>query len=88
MGDPVFFLLGYGAMKRGVTGINIYKVEVAIMKTFKALPDQNICRNRMVSAAFFECLVKRPNPKFCSYSMSMGNGFLCKHPQRSEFVKK
>jgi len=61
--------------------------EVAIMITFKALPDPNICRNRMVSEGFFECLVKRPNPKFCSYSMSMGNGFLCKHPHRAEFVK-
>jgi hypothetical protein len=57
------------------------------MKNFKALPDPNICCNRMVSADFFECLVKRPNPKFCSYSMSMGNGFLCKHPHRNEYVK-
>jgi hypothetical protein len=88
MGDPAFLLQGSGGMKGGVTWININRVEVAIMKIFTALPDQNICRNRMVSADFFECLVKRPNPKFCSYSMSMGNGFLCKHPQRSEFVKK
>jgi len=57
------------------------------MKAFKALPDPNICCNRMISADFFECLVKRPNPKFCSFSMTMGNGFVCKHPDRADYVK-
>jgi hypothetical protein len=58
------------------------------MKLSKALPDPDICRNRMVSNDFFECLVKRPNPKFCSYSLSMGNGYICKHPDRGGFNGK
>jgi hypothetical protein len=84
MGDPAFFI---AEIRRHEDKIYFTCVEVAIMKNFKSLPDSTICRNRMVSADFFECLVKRPNPKFCSYSMSMGNGFLCKHPHRSDFVK-
>ncbi len=58
------------------------------MKIIKALPDPEICRNRMISVDFYECQVKRPNPKFCSYSRTMGNGFVCKHPSRDEFVRK
>ncbi len=58
------------------------------MKITRALPDPDICRNRMISTDFFECQVKRPNPKFCSYSLTMGNGFICKHPGREEFVRK
>jgi hypothetical protein len=52
------------------------------MKITKALPNPDICRNRMVSNDFFECLVRRPDPKFCSYSLTMGKGFICKHPER------
>ena len=58
------------------------------MKILKALPDPDICRNRMISEDFFECRVKRPDPKFCSYSLSMGNGYVCKHPRRQEFSDK
>ena len=61
-------------------------IEVPTMKNTKTLPDPNICRIRMVSPDFFECLVKKLNPKFCSYSMSMGNGFVCKHPDRTKFT--
>jgi hypothetical protein len=53
---------------------------------FSTFGISRICRTRMISDQFFECKVKKPNPKFCEYSMSLGGGFICKHPDRSGFT--
>lgn len=46
------------------------------------------CSTRVISDHMFECKVKKPNPRFCEHSLSMGNGFICKHPDRRGFVDK
>ncbi len=46
------------------------------------------CSTRMIGNQLFECKVKKPNPKYCEYSLSMGGGFICKHPDRSGFTGK
>jgi hypothetical protein len=55
------------------------------MSIFNLLSFQSGCRTRMISKDFFECKVKRPNPRFCEYSLCMGNGFICNHLDRSGF---
>jgi hypothetical protein len=47
-----------------------------------------VCSTRMVNEALFECKVKKPNPKYCEYSVSFGNGFVCRHQARYGFVRK
>lgn len=46
-----------------------------------------VCRTRMINNVLFECKVKKPNPMYCEYSVSLGNGFVCKHQDRIEFVR-
>jgi hypothetical protein len=47
-----------------------------------------VCRTRMISDQFFECRVKKPNPRYCEYSLALGDGFICRHHDRTGFVKK
>ncbi len=46
------------------------------------------CSTRMVGNQMFECRVRKPDPRYCEHSLSMGGGFICKHPDRREFVDK
>ncbi len=46
------------------------------------------CSTRMISEGLFECKVKKPRPEYCEYSLSMGNGFVCKHQDRMKFSGK
>ncbi len=46
------------------------------------------CSTRMIGNNMFECRVRKPNPRYCEHSLSMGSGFICKHPDRREFVGK
>jgi len=46
-----------------------------------------ICYTRMIDDQMFECKVKKPNPQYCEHSLSMGNGFVCKHPDRRNFAE-
>ena len=46
------------------------------------------CSTRMVSDQFFECRVKKPHPRYCEFSLSMGDGFICRHRDRTGFVGK
>jgi hypothetical protein len=56
-----------------------------INSKLEALPDIRSCRAAELSIAdFAECLVSN---QFCVYSLTFGNGFLCKHPRRSEIVR-
>lgn len=55
------------------------------MNIFKVLSSQKVCRTRMISQEFFECKVKKPNPRFCEYSLCMGDSFICNHPDRVGF---
>ena len=48
---------------------------------------ERVCRTRMINDQFFECRVKRPNPKYCEHSLSMGGGYICKHRDRSGFAQ-
>lgn len=51
----------------------------------EALPDIETCRAAELSIRdFAECLVSN---QFCVFSLSFGNGYLCKHPRRSEIVR-
>jgi hypothetical protein len=42
----------------------------------------------MISKDFFECKVKKPDPEFCEYSLSMGASYVCNHPERLGFSNK
>lgn len=44
------------------------------------------CSTRMISEGLFECRVKKPRPHYCEYSLSFGNGFVCKHEDRMKFT--
>lgn len=46
------------------------------------------CSTRMMGNQMFECRVKKPNPQYCEHSLSLGHGFICKHPDRREFADK
>lgn len=46
------------------------------------------CSTRRVNGQFFECKVKRPNPKYCDFSLSSGDGFICNHQDRNKFAAK
>ena len=52
---------------------------------FKLWSIRKVCRTRMIGNEFFECKVKNPNPRYCEHSLSMGDGFICNHPDRTEF---
>jgi hypothetical protein len=58
------------------------------MSIFNIWSSERVCRTRMISRDFFECKVKRFNPSFCEYSLIMGDGFICKHPNRIVFSNK
>jgi hypothetical protein len=46
------------------------------------------CSTRMISEQFFECRVRKPYPQYCEFSLSLGNGFICKHRDRTGFAGK
>ena len=50
--------------------------------------DAKTCSTRMMGNQMFECRVKKPSPRYCEHSLSMGGGFVCKHPDRREFCEK
>jgi hypothetical protein len=47
-----------------------------------------ICSTRVMGNQVFECTARQPNPRYCEHSLAMGGGFICKHPDRQEFVDK
>ena len=49
---------------------------------------QQACSTRMINDQFFECKVKKPNPRYCEHSLSSGDGFICRHADRKEYVGK
>jgi hypothetical protein len=58
------------------------------MSIFNVLNPERVCRTRMISRDFYECKVKRPSPRFCGFSFSLGNGFVCNHLDRIIFSGK
>ena len=67
------------------------------MKIFKKLfsmklpgffSSQKVCSTRMISEQFFECRVRKPHPRYCEFSLSLGDGFICKHRDRIGYVGK
>lgn len=58
------------------------------MNIFGMRSEVRVCRTRMISKDLFECKVKSPNPRFCSYSISMGESFICNCPERLAFSAK
>jgi hypothetical protein len=50
--------------------------------------DSKVCKTRMVNEQFFECKVRKPNPKYCEHSLSSGDGFICRHEDRNKFLGK
>jgi hypothetical protein len=64
-----------------------------LLKDFLALlqgvgSTRRICKTRMIDDRFFECKVKKPNPKYCEHSLRSGGGFICNHEGREMFVHK
>jgi hypothetical protein len=58
------------------------------MKFHGLLSTSKVCSTRMISDQFFECRVKKPHPRYCEFSLSMGDGFICRHRDRKVFVGK
>jgi len=58
---------------------------MSIFRVLSQLSPERVCRTRMISKDFFECQVKRPNPRFCEHSLSMGKSFICNHLDRVGF---
>lgn len=64
--------------------------------TFKAINSKlndlfntpKVCTTRMISEDLFECMAKKSLPRYCEYSLSFGNGFVCKHEDRMKFSGK
>jgi len=55
------------------------------MSLFNIWNPVKVCRTRMISKDFFQCKVKRFDSKFCEYSLSMGDGYICNHLDRLGF---
>ncbi len=51
-------------------------------------PVAKTCSTRMMGNQMFECIVRKPSPQYCEHSLSLGGGFICKHPDRQQFVVK
>jgi hypothetical protein len=49
---------------------------------------ERTCCTRMMGNHVFECRVRKPSPRYCEHSLSMGRGFICMHPERREFANK
>lgn len=53
----------------------------------RALPDPAVCRAKEAGFGdYTDCLMLHPVQ--CPYSLSFGDGFLCRHPQRREIVQR
>ena len=63
--------------------INLFSMKLNVL-----FSTSKVCRTRMINEVLFECKVKKPNSKYCEYSVSLGNGFACKHQDRVGFVEK
>ena len=57
------------------------------MNLHRLFSTSKVCSTRMISDQFFECRVKTPDPHYCEYSLSLGDGFICNHRDRSGFVR-
>ncbi|HEY6837899.1 MAG TPA: hypothetical protein VI389_04070 [Geobacteraceae bacterium] len=49
---------------------------------------EKACCTRVMGNQMFECRVRKPDPRYCEHSLSMGKGFICQHPDRWEFAQK
>ena len=49
---------------------------------------ERTCSTRMMGNQMFECTARKPSPRYCEHSLSLGDGYICKHPDRLEFVDK
>jgi hypothetical protein len=67
--------------------MNIIK-KLFSMKFHGFFSSPKVCSTRMISEQFYECRVKKPHPYYCEFSWSLGNGFICKHRDRTGFVGK
>lgn len=53
----------------------------------RVLPDADACRAKDAGFGdYTDCLVTHPVQ--CPYSLSFGDGFLCRHPERREIVRR
>ena len=64
------------------------RVKELVMKFSNFLGGAKTCSTRMLGNQAFECTVRKPDPQYCQHSLSLGSGFICKHPGRLEFVNK
>lgn len=58
------------------------------MNLFRLWQLKRSCRTRMISKDFFECKMKKDIPRFCEYSLSMGESFICNHANRLTFASQ
>ena len=93
---PRLFLLAFLKNHREKDLINLFNRDVTmneIINLFSIKLDElfstsKVCRTRMINKVLFECKVKKPNPMYCEYSLSLGNGFTCKHQDRIKFARE
>lgn len=67
------------------------KIIEQLKDKFQAIFGSNpprVCSTRMVNDRFFECKVRKPNPKYCEHSLGSGGGFICNHQDREIFSRK
>jgi len=48
--------------------------------------DKRICHTREITNEIFKCLESPSRSKTCGYSFVIGNGYYCKHRDRSIFA--
>jgi hypothetical protein len=69
-------------------GIAMNRVTKFFRKFTNSFGGAKTCSTRMMGNQAFECTVRKPSPEYCEHSLSMGSSFICKHPERLEFVDK
>jgi hypothetical protein len=47
-----------------------------------------VCATRRISDTFFECKVRKANPRYCEHSLCSGGSFICNHQDRELFSRK
>jgi hypothetical protein len=76
-------------MQRRLGGIAMNSVKKFVGRKFSDFfSGAKTCSTRMMGNQVFVCTVRKPSPRYCEHSLSMGSGFICKHPDRLRFVDK
>lgn len=57
------------------------------MKSYRNMPDPDVCKTRHVIEGYYNCAVGKDDVKLCPYALPFGYGYFCRHPGCSNFER-